>query len=303
MIKKLDDILKEVKGNKKVILSVAAAHDKEVLLAIKEEKKKEIIIPILIGDENKIKEISEEIGFDLDKIKIIQKDTIEECAKTAVQLVSSKEADFVMKGLLDTSVILKAVLNKEYGLIRDGLLSHVMVYEIPTYNKLLITTDGGMNIAPDYNQKVNILKNAIEATKPLGLENIKVACLAAKEKVNSKMQATLDARALQEAAQVGVFGENVIVEGPLAFDLAVSKEAANIKGFKSKVAGETDIMLMPTIEVGNGIGKALTYFAKAKSAGIIMGAKAPIVLVSRADSSESKLYSIAYGALVAKYNK
>ena len=303
MIKKLDDILKEVKGNKKVILSVAAAHDKEVLLAIKEAIQKEIIIPILIGDENKIKEISEEIGFDLDKIKIIQKDTIEECAKTAVQLVSSKEADFVMKGLLDTSVILKAVLNKEYGLIRDGLLSHVMVYEIPTYNKLLITTDGGMNIAPDYNQKVNILKNAIEATKPLGLENIKVACLEAKEKVNSKMQATLDARALQEAAQVGVFGENVIVEGPLAFDLAVSKEAANIKGFKSKVAGETDIMLMPTIEVGNGIGKALTYFAKAKSAGIIMGAKAPIVLVSRADSSESKLYSIAYGALVAKYNK
>ena len=303
MIKKLDDILKKVKGNKKVILSVAAAHDKEVLLAIKEAIQKEIIIPILIGDENKIKEISEEIGFDLDKIKIRQKDTIEECAKTAVQLVSSKEADFVMKGLLDTSVILKAVLNKEYGLIRDGLLSHVMVYEIPTYNKLLITTDGGMNIAPDYNQKVNILKNAIEATKPLGLENIKVACLAAKEKVNSKMQATLDARALQEAAQVGEFGENVIVEGPLAFDLAVSKEAANIKGFKSKVAGETDIMLMPTIEVGNGIGKALTYFAKAKSAGIIMGAKAPIVLVSRADSHESKLYSIAYGALVAKYNK
>ena len=167
----------------------------------------------------------------------------------------------------------------------------------------MITTDGGMNISPDYNQKVNILKNAIEATKPLGLENIKVACLAAKEKVNSKMQATLDARALQEAAQVGEFGENVIVEGPLAFDLAVSKEAANIKGFKSKVAGETDIMLMPTIEVGNGIGKALTYFAKAKSAGIIMGAKAPIVLVSRADSHESKLYSIAYGALVAKYNK
>ena len=303
MINKLDDILSEVKGNKKVVLSVSAAHDKEVLLSIKEAVQREIVTPILIGDKNKIEQISAEIKFNLDNIRIIQKDTMEECAKTAIQLVSSKEADFVMKGLLDTSVILKAVLNKEYGLIRDGLLSHVMVYEIPTYNKLLITTDGGMNISPDYNQKVNILKNAIEATKPLGLENIKVACLAAKEKVNSKMQATLDARALQEAAQVGVFGENVIVEGPLAFDLAVSKEAANIKGFKSNVAGETDIMLMPTIEVGNGIGKALTYFAKAKSAGIIMGAKAPIVLVSRADSHESKLYSIAYGALVAKYNK
>ena len=303
MINKLEDILNQLRGNEKVLLSVAAAHDEEVLLAIKEAVEKEIIIPILIGDENKIKEISKKIGFNLDGIKIIQKDTIEECAKTAVKLVSSKKADFVMKGLLDTSVILKAVLNKEWGLRTDSLLSHVMVYEVPTYNKLLVTTDGGMNISPDYEQKVKILKNAIEATNPLGLTNIKVACLAAKEKVNPKMQATVDAKALQEAGNRGEFGDNVIVEGPLAFDLAVSKEAAKIKGFESKVAGETDIMLMPTIEVGNGIGKALTYFAGAKSAGIIMGAKAPIVLVSRADSHESKLYSIAYGALIAKHNK
>ena len=303
MINKLDDILKQLKGNKRVVLSVAAAHDEEVLLAIKEAVDKEIINPILVGQENKIKEISKKIEFDLDKIKIINKETIEECAETAVKLVSSKEADFVMKGLLDTSVILKAVLNKEWGLRTDSLLSHVMIYEIPSYDKLLVATDCGMNIAPDYNQKVKILKNAINATKPLGLENIKVACLAAKEKVNPKMQATVDARALQEAGERGEFGEGVIVEGPLAFDLAVSKEAAKIKNFDSKVAGETDIMLMPTIEVGNGIGKALTYFAGGKSAGIIMGAKAPIVLVSRADSHESKLYSIAYGALIANYNR
>lgn len=303
MINKLEDILQKLKGDKKVILSVAAAHDEEVLLAIQSAVEKNIIVPILIGEENKIREISKEIGFNLDGIKIIQKNTIEECAEAAVKLVSSKEADFVMKGLLDTSIILKAVLNKEWGLRTESLLSHVMVYEIPTYNKLLVTTDGGMNIAPDYEQKVKILKNAIEATKPLGLEEIKVACLAAKEKVNPKMQATVDARALEEACEKGEFGEGVIVEGPLAFDLAVSKEAAQIKGFESKVAGETDIMLMPTIEVGNGIGKALTYFAGGKSAGIIMGAKAPIVLVSRADSHESKLYSIAYGALIAGHNK
>lgn len=303
MINKLEDILQQLKGDKKVILSVAAAHDEEVLLAIQSAVEKSIIVPVLIGEENKIRDISKEIGFNLDGIKIIQKNTIEECAETAVKLVSSKEADFVMKGLLDTSVILKAVLNKEWGLRTDSLLSHVMVYEIPTYDKLLVTTDGGMNISPDYEQKVKILKNAIEATKPLGLEEIKVACLAAKEKVNPKMQATVDARALEEACEKGAFGEGVIVEGPLAFDLAVSKEAARIKGFESKVAGETDIMLMPTIEVGNGIGKALTYFAGGKSAGIIMGAKAPIVLVSRADSHESKLYSIAYGALIAGHNK
>ena len=303
MINKLDDMLKKLKGDKRVTLSVAAAHDEEVLLAIKSAVEMEIITPILIGEENKIREISKEINFDLSKFKIINKGTIEECAETAVKLVSSGEADFAMKGLLDTSVILKAVLNKEWGLRTDSLLSHVMVYEVPSYDKLLVTTDGGMNIAPDYNQKVKILKNAIEATKPLGLKHIKVACLAAKEKVNSKMQATVDARALQEAGERGEFGKDVTVEGPLAFDLAVSKEAAKVKGFKSKVSGETDIMLMPTIEVGNGIGKALTYFAGAKSAGIIMGAKAPIVLVSRADSHESKLYSIAYGALIAGYNK
>ena len=303
MINKLDDMLKKLKGDKRVTLSVAAAHDEEVLLAIKSAVEMEIITPILIGEENKIREISKEINFDLSKFKIINKGTIEECAETAVKLVSSGEADFVMKGLLDTSVILKAVLNKEWGLRTDSLLSHVMVYEIPSYDKLLVTTDGGMNIAPDYDQKVKILKNAIEATKPLGLEHIKVACLAAKEKVNPKMQATTDARALQEAGERGEFGKDVTVEGPLAFDLAVSKDAAKIKGFESKVSGETDIMLMPTIEVGNGIGKALTYFAGAKSAGIIMGAKAPIVLVSRADSHQSKLYSIAYGSLIAGYNK
>ena len=303
MINKLDDMLKKLKGDKRVTLSVAAAHDEEVLLAIKSAVEMEIITPILIGEENKIREISKEINFDLSKFKIINKETIEECAEIAVKLVSSGEVDFVMKGLLDTSVILKAVLNKEWGLRTDSLLSHVMVYEVPSYDKLLVTTDGGMNIAPDYDQKVKILKNAIEATKPLGLKHIKVACLAAKEKVNSKMQATVDARALQEAGERGEFGNDVTVEGPLAFDLAVSKEAAKVKGFKSKVSGETDIMLMPTIEVGNGIGKALTYFAGAKSAGIIMGAKAPIVLVSRADSHESKLYSIAYGALIAGHNK
>lgn len=303
MINKLEDILEQLKGDKKVVLSVAAAHDEEVLLAIQSAVEKDIIVPILIGEENKIREISKEIKFDLNGIKIIQKDTIEECAEAAVKLVSSKEADFVMKGLLDTSVILKAVLNKEWGLRTDSLLSHVMVYEIPVYDKLLVTTDGGMNIAPDYDQKVKILKNAIEATKPLGLEEINVACLAAKEKVNPKMPATVDAKALQEAGERGEFGEGVIVEGPLAFDLAVSKEAAKIKGFESRVAGKTDIMLMPTIEVGNGIGKTLTYFAGGKSAGIIMGAKAPIVLVSRADSHESKLYSIAYGALIAGHNK
>ena len=303
MIKKLDQMLDVLKGSEKVVLSVAAAHDEEVLLAIKSATEMNIITPILVGQEDKIRKISDEINFDLNGIKIIDKDTIEECAEVAVKLVSSKEADFVMKGLLDTSVILKAVLNKEWGLRTDSLLSHVMVYEADFYPKLLVTTDGGMNIAPNYEQKVKILKSAIKATEPLGLETIKVCALAAKEKVNPKMQATVDAKELEDACKNGEFGENVIVEGPLAFDLAVSKEACEVKGFKTEVGGDVDIILMPTIEVGNGIGKAFTYAAGAKSAGIIMGAKAPIVLVSRADTHESKLYSIAYGAIVAAHKK
>ena len=303
MIKKLDQMLDVLKGSEKVVLSVAAAHDEEVLLAIKSATEMNIITPILVGQEDKIRKISDEINFDLNGIKIIDKETIEECAEVAVKLVSSKEADFVMKGLLDTSVILKAVLNKEWGLRTDSLLSHVMVYEADFYPKLLVTTDGGMNIAPNYEQKVKILKNAIKATEPLGLETIKVCALAAKEKVNPKMQATVDAKELEDACKNGEFGENVIVEGPLAFDLAVSKEACEVKGFKTDVGGDVDIILMPTIEVGNGIGKAFTYAAGAKSAGIIMGAKAPIVLVSRADTHESKLYSIAYGAIVAAHKK
>lgn len=300
MVKRLNDMLDTLKGEEKIILSVAAAEDKEVLQAIKDAVEKDIIEPILVGDENKIKLLADEIGFNLSGIKIINSNSIEESAKTAVELVSTKKADFVMKGILDTSILLKSVLNKEYGLRTDSLLSHVMIYELENYHKLLLLTDGGMNISPDYYQKEKILKNSVQAAKALGMDTVKVACLAAKEKVNPKMEATVDGDLLQKACKEGKFGENVIVEGPLAFDLAVSKEASEIKGFKSEVSGDADILLAPTIEVGNGIGKSFTYMANAKSAGVIMGAKAPIVLVSRADSAESKLYSIAYGALIAK---
>lgn len=301
MIKKLDDIFNELKScDKKAVLSVAAAHDEEVLLAVKDACEMDIIKAILIGEEDKIRKIASEINFNLDNVEVIDESDLKLCAEKAVKLVSSGKADYVMKGLLDTSIILKEVLNKEYGLRTDSLLSHVMIYEVPSYHKLLILTDGGMNIDPDVSQKKKIADNAIKAAKSLGIENVKVACLAAKEKVNPKMQATLDADELKSMCKDGMFGNGVVVEGPIAFDLAVSKEACKIKGYESEVGGDADILLVPTIETGNGIGKALTYMANAKSAGIIMGAKAPIVLVSRADTHESKLYSIAYGAIAAK---
>ena len=300
MVKKLKEIFDILKGEEKLILSVAAAEDKEVLKAVKDAVEKQIIEPILVGDCDKIKLISEKINFDLTGIKILNSNNIEESAKIAVELVATKNADFVMKGILDTSILLKSVLNKEYGLRTESLLSHVVAYQMENYHKLLLITDGGMNISPNYEQKEMILKNAIQAAKALGIDTIKVACLAAKEKVNPKMQATVDGHLLQEASINGKFGRNVIVEGPLSFDIALSKESSDMKGFKSEVSGDIDILLVPNIEVGNGIGKSFTYMANAKSAGVIMGAKAPIVLVSRSDSAESKLYSIAYGALIAK---
>lgn len=299
MIKKLDDIMIKLKNDTKMRLAVAAAEDKEVLHAVFDAKKENIIEPILVGDVEKIKKITEELGISLDDVEVISTSSLEESAKTAVKLVADKKADFVMKGLLDTSILLKSVLDKDYGLRTNSLLSHVMIYEIPAYHKLLILTDGGMNIAPTYEQKEKILMNSIQAARSLELDIVKVACLAAKEKVSPKMEATVDADKLSQAGKQGIFGENVIVEGPLAFDLAVSRESADVKKFESNVSGDVDILVVPTIEVGNGIGKSLTYMANAKSAGIIMGAKAPVVLVSRADSHESKLYSIAYGALVA----
>ena len=301
MIKKLDDIFDELKScNEKAVLSVAAAHDEEVLLAVKDACEMNIIKAILIGEEDKIRKIANEIKFDLTDVEVINECDLKLCAEKAVKLVSSGKADYVMKGLLDTSIILKEVLNKEYGLRTDSLLSHVMIYEVPSYHKLLILTDGGMNINPDVSQKKKIVDNAIKAAKSLGIDTVKVACLAAKEKVNPKMQATLDADELKTMCKDGMFGKGAIVEGPIAFDLAVSEEACKIKGYESEVGGDADILLVPNIETGNGIGKALTYMANAKSAGIIMGAKAPVVLVSRADTHESKLYSIAYGAIATK---
>ena len=301
MIKKLDDIFDELKScNEKAVLSVAAAHDEEVLLAVKDACEMNIIKAILIGEEEKIRKIANEIKFDLTDVEVINECDLKLCAEKAVKLVSSGKADYVMKGLLDTSIILKEVLNKEYGLRTDSLLSHVMIYEVPSYHKLLILTDGGMNINPDVSQKKKIVDNAIKAAKSLGIDTVKVACLAAKEKVNPKMQATLDADELKTMCKDGMFGKGAIVEGPIAFDLAMSEEACKIKGYESEVGGDADILLVPNIETGNGIGKALTYMANAKSAGIIMGAKAPVVLVSRADTHESKLYSIAYGAIAAK---
>ncbi len=299
MIKNFMELMEAAKAQKKARLAVAAAQDDDVLIAVCNAAQEGIIEPILIGDTAKIKELALENNLDISAFELVEAPDLVESARTAVRMVSSGKADFLMKGLIDTAILLKAVLDKEIGLRTDSQLSHVMVYGTPNYHKLLFLTDGGMNIAPTLEEKAKIIKNAAAVAKAVGIERVKVACLAAKEKVEPKMQATVDADALQKMGEAGDFGPDVVVQGPLAFDLAISKEACEVKKFKGEVAGDADVLLVPTIEMGNGIGKSMTYMAKADSAGIIMGAKVPVVLVSRADSHEAKLYSIALGSLIA----
>ena len=299
MIKSLNELLGAAKSQAKMRLAVAAAEDADVLSAVVKAAEQGIVEPVLVGNVDAIKQLASELALEIENYEIIASESLEESAKLAVSLVSSKKADFLMKGLIDTSILLKAVLDKEIGLRTESQLSHVMVYEVAHYHKLIYLTDGGMNIEPDLEAKAKILGNAVQVAKALGNQEVKVACLAAKEKVNPKMPVTVEARDLQERGERGEFGSGVIVEGPLAVDLAFSKEAAQIKKFESRIAGDTDVLLVPNIEVGNGIGKSLTYLAKAKSAGIIMGAKAPVVLVSRADDYETKLNSIALGSVIA----
>ncbi len=298
MVKNFDELIKLAieKGPKRV--AVACAQDDDALKAIKEAYEKGIIKGILVGDTDKIKSISNEIELDLSDFELIHIEDMAEASLKAVSMVSSGEADLVMKGLVDTSIILKAVLNKEVGLRTGNVLSHVAVFDIPTYHKILTVTDAAMNIAPDLKAKKQIIENALAVTKALEIDLPNVGVIAAKEKVTESMPATVDAGELVKMNQSGEI-MNCKVGGPFALDNAVSKEAAQIKGIKDPMAGDVDILLCPTIEAGNVLYKALNFLANAKSAGIIVGAKAPIILTSRADSDESKLNSIALGVLMS----
>lgn len=299
MIKKLEELLSLSKERDKKTLSVAAAHDKEVLDAVVQAVHLGIIDAVLVGDEDKIRSIAKAENYVLDNIQIINEKDIKKAASKAVELVSEERAHFIMKGMMNTSDILKAVLNKEAGLKKEELLSHVMVYDVPAYHKLIMLTDGGMVPYPELKDKAAIINNAVQIAHHLGIDTPKVAPICAVETVNPSMQATVDASVLTQMNRRGQI-KGCIIDGPLALDNAISREAAEHKGIFSEVAGDVDILLVPNIESGNFLGKSLTYFAKAENAGVIVGAKCPVVLVSRADSSKSKLYSIALGSVIGE---
>ena len=250
-----------------------------------------------------LRKIKEE-GVTFRNAELVQADDMVEACAKAVELVRLGKADFLMKGLVDTNIFLKAILNKETGLPVHGLLSHVMTFDtMGAYHKLMITSDGGMVLYPTLEQKIGLIKNCLPVAKALEVENPKVAVLCAKEKVNPKMPATVDAAELKKLGEAGEFGPNVLVEGPIAMDLAVSAHCAEVKGFKSEVAGDADIFIVPNIEAGNIMGKTLGDILGAKAAGVIVGTDTPIVMCSRADNDETKLCSIALGCLMAGLNK
>jgi len=291
-------ILNRLHSHHPLVLAVAAGADTDVLMSIKNAQELGLIKPILFGNIPDIESIASTVGFDTTHAELVQADSAVSACELAVQHVSSGRADLLMKGLVDTSVLLKAVLNKEWGLRTDKVLSHVTVFQLPDSDKIRLISDAAMNIAPDLSAKKQIIENCLPIANSLGMTKPNVAVLCAVEKVNPKMQATLDAEAL---STMNLNGEitGCFVDGPFALDNAVSETAAHHKGIDNPRAGHADILLVPDIEAGNMLYKSITYFAHGSVACVVSGARCPIVLTSRADSDEAKLNSIALAVLLA----
>lgn len=296
MFENIDELIEAAKSEPALKLAVAAAGDKVVLESVKRADEAGIIDAILVGDKQKIKENLKKVNYDFNG-EIVHAENDKQAANKSIELIAEGKADFPMKGLLSTKVILQALLNKNYGLRQDRLLSLVTMMYLEKEDKIVFMTDGGMNINPDLNDKKEIIANAAEMAKAVGINKPKVAPLAAVEKVNPAMPCTLDAANLSKMGDRGQI-KNTEIDGPLAFDNAISEEAAEHKGIESPVAGKADILLVPDIEAGNVLYKALVFYAGLPSASLVLGAKVPMVLTSRADSATTKFNSIALGKMV-----
>jgi phosphate butyryltransferase len=299
VLKSMSDLKGIVAGKPRKKLVLAAAQDQHSLSAVLRVWKDDIIEPIFIGDKEEIQNICADNGYNITGLRIIHEPEIDKAVEMAVRMLNTKQGDILMKGKVGTSSLLKCVLNKEWGLRTGNLLSHIALFEVDTYHKLIAVTDVAMNIAPNLKDKIAIVNNSVSFLNRLGYVMPKVAVLGAVEMVNENMEATLHAALLSKMNQREQI-RNCIIDGPLAFDNAVSLESAQHKGIKSEVAGDTDLLLMPDIEVGNVLYKSLVFFAKAKVASIILGAQVPIVLTSRSDSEQAKYDSILLSAAASK---
>jgi phosphate acetyltransferase len=295
---KYEALLERCRSLDPVTTAVAHPCEQTALAGAVEAAEKGLIVPILVGPAGKIREIATASGIPLGQTLIVDAPHSHAAAAKAVELVRQGDAELLMKGSLHSDELLGAVVARETGLRTGRRISHVFIMDVPTYHKVLIVTDAAINIAPTLEDKVDICQNAIDLAVSLGLREPKIAILAAVETVNSKMQATLDAAALCKMAERGQI-KGGLLDGPLAFDNAISKEAAKIKGIASAVAGDPDILLVPDLESGNMLAKQLSFLANADSAGLVLGARVPIILTSRADSVRSRIASCAVAMLAA----
>lgn len=295
----LDAVIQTAKTGASGVVAVAAAHDTAVIEAVTAAKKEGIVTPILVGHAEQIEEMLADVGEVPADYRIVSADSDVDCAKTAVQLVTEGQAGFLMKGLLGTADLMRAVLAKEANLRTDSLLSHVMLFETPGYHKMILMSDGGMNTFPDFDKKVQILDNAAGVLNKLGYERIHAACVCGAETVNPKIQSTVDAYELSRMTEMWQ-KYNMDVIGPVSVDLALSREACEHKHFTAPGAGDADLLLVTNYEMGNAIYKTALCLTGCRAAGLIIGARVPIILVSRSDSADSKLASIALGAVIAR---
>jgi phosphate butyryltransferase len=278
-------------------LVIAAAEDEQVFIASMKAMAKNIASPVFVGDKQKITGLATKLNINPSGLEIINnKDQAGSC-EIACQLISEGKADIIMKGLVNSSIFLKALLNKKYSLLKDSVLSHLAIFETPFYSKLLGVTDAAMNISPGIRNKAEIIKNAVKAFHKLGVGCPKVAILSATERINPKIKATVHASKLKMMNSRGKIS-NCIIDGPLALDNAISKAAAIHKGIESEVAGDADILLTPDLNSGNILYKSLNFLGGAVSAGILLGASVPVVLTSRSDSDESKFMSIIFAVAI-----
>jgi len=293
-MKDFEELFKKLEQVKKQKVVLAGAEDLEAMKALAKSCEMGITQAILVGNSQKIEENLK--NNPIKDCEIIHTDTSEETAETSVKYISEGTGTVLMKGMIKTAILLKAVLNKEWGLRSGKLLSHVAVASTTTLNKIIAITDGGMNLKPTLEEKVSIIDNAVSLMISLGVEKPKVAPIAAVEVVNPKMPETLEAALLSKMNERNQI-RNCIIEGPLGLDNALSKFAATVKGIEGDVAGDADILLVPDIHSGNFLGKSVEYIGGGTIGGLIMGARVPIVIVSRADKAQAKLTSIALGVM------
>jgi phosphate butyryltransferase len=297
-IRTFAELLEAAKDKGPKTIAVAAGHQAEVMLAGLDAEVAGVAEVILVGDVPKIRAIATEEGFDISRMDLVQADHPRDAAWRVMKLVSDGKADVAMKGKVETSDFLRGALSKELGLRTGRLFTHVAAFEIPEFDRLIFISDAGVVVAPNLEQKVEIVQNAIYVAHALGIERPRVAVLAATEVVNPKIPTTLDAANLSKMADRGQI-RGGLVDGPLALDNAISPESARIKGIRSEVAGYADILIAPDIEAGNVLAKAITYFAQGKMAGVVVGARCPLILPSRSDTREAKLVSLALGVMLA----